>query len=170
MRKLYIDFTVPAKSKFPIFSWIIRVWQRVPYSHVRLRWENRYGQNVVLEARGTSVRFSGPIAQAQKPAKIIKTYTTEISKLEYVGLEKLGMEYTGVKYGIKQILGIAIANIFGLQKNPFADGQYSQVCSELVGRYFEEVLNIPIGRSLDMAGPREIDAFLQKLKSQNILD
>ena len=72
------------------------------------------------------------------------------------------MKYAGLKYGKKQILGIALVSVFNLKKNPFADGMRSQVCSELVGRFLEEVLKIDTKFDLDIAGPKEINLILSE--------
>lgn len=159
-RTIYIEFTRPKKSVFPIFSWLIRLWQRVPYSHVRIKYVNDFGQVMIFEARGTNVRFVGSIAQEQQPVVLLKQYSVILDQDECAKLRFLCMEYAGIKYGVKQVLGIALANLRGDKKNPFSDGKYSQVCSELVGRFLEEVKGWKLSVNLDIAGPREIDEQL----------
>lgn len=161
MYKVYVDFTKPKNKIFPIFSYIVRFVQNTPYSHVRLRWYSRSGIEIVYEASGSSVKLLGKKSGKIEKAKIIKSYEIKVSVEEYRKLISL-FEYASVSYGFLQILGIGIAHLFNLKKNPFADKRKSQVCSELLGLFLKKVKNWPVDFDLDIAGPREIDEFLQK--------
>lgn len=158
--KLVIEFTKPAECK-PL-SAIIRAVDNTPYSHVRLRWVNSVGVDIVYEASGTSIKFLGPIAQQSTPVKVLKSYSFELDREQYRELVKICMTYAGIKYGILQLFGIGLVRLFKLKKNPFADGRRSQVCSELVGRILIEVMGLPFDVNLDIAGPQDIEHFLEK--------
>lgn len=158
--KIFVEFTAPKKSKFPLFSWIIRAVQGTKYSHVRLRWENSVGTMVVYEASGSSVKFLGPLAQENNKVAVVKTFKIDISRQRYRELVKLCMENAGIDYGIKQVIGIGLVKLLKLKKNPFSDGRKSQVCSEIVGRFLEDVMNWDTGLDLDTAGPKELDVYL----------
>ena len=163
MRTLYIDFTRPIDKPFPVFSYGIRAVQGTPYSHVRLRWINSTGRQVIYEASGSSVKFVGTLAQEQSKVHIVKSYEIGLDRSRYRGLIDLCMEYAGVNYGKLQIIGIALAYLFNMSKNPLSSGKYSQVCSELVGRFLEEVMGFELHLNLDVAGPLQIDMVLEDL-------
>lgn len=159
---IYVEFTTPKCTKFKVFSWIIRKFQGTPYSHVLLRWDNSVGVNVVYEASGSMLKFLGPAATKNRYT-VHKSYKIKIEREAYRRLIKLCMENAGIDYGVKQILGIALVHIFRLKKNPFSDGRKSQVCSEIVGRFLEEVVGWETGLDLDVIGPKEIDDYLKKV-------
>lgn len=168
-RVLRIEFTKPQAGGFPIFSYGIRAVQRTEYSHVRLRWVNSTGRDIIYEASGSSIKFVGTLAQEKHKVEIVKFYEIDLDREHYRGLIDLCMTYADVSYGALQIFGMLIAYMFDMQKNPFADGRYSQVCSELVGRFLEEVMEFDVEANLDVAGPLQIDKCLEKLASRNLV-
>jgi len=168
-RILRIEFTKPVDKTFPIFSYGIRAIQRTKYSHVRLRWINSTGRDIVYEASGSSIKFVGTLAQKDHKVEVIKYYEIDLDREHYVGLIDLCMTYADVSYGVLQIFGMLIAYTFNMEKNPFADGKYSQVCSELVGRFLEEVMGWDVDVNLDVAGPLQIDQCLERLAARKLV-
>lgn len=65
-------------------------------------------------------------------------------------------------YRVWQILGIAIARLFSLKKNPFSSGRYAQICLELVAIFLMEVLKHTIQKDLDTVGLKKIKQYLDK--------
>lgn len=161
MYYLKAEFTSPNKW-FKPFAWAVQLFERTPYSHVRLLWNLPDGQEIVFEASGSHVKVIGEEARHNFPVKVHKAYTIALSAEEYDRLQGM-LKYSSLSYGTKQILGIALARIFRLKKNPFADGRRSQVCSELVALVFEEVLDVDVPEELDLVGPKGIADLLEKL-------
>jgi hypothetical protein len=168
-RTLRIEFTQPVGKICPVFSYGIRAIQGTKYSHVRLRWVNSTGRDVVYEASGSSVKFVGTLAQEHHQVKVIKYYEIDLDREHYRGLIDLCMTYADVTYGVVQIIGMLIAYTFDMKKNPFSDGKYAQVCSELVGRFLEEVMGFDVKVNLDVAGPLQIDQCLEELASRQLV-
>jgi hypothetical protein len=164
--QIYIEFTRP-KSLLKPFSWAIRAIENTKYSHVRIRWINSVGVDIVYEAAGDRVRFLGPLAQEDNKVDVIKSYCLELSRDEYRGLVKVCMENAGVQYGMLQIFGILLVRVFNLKKNPLSQGRKSQVCSEVVGRMLQEVLDIGHELDLDTAGPRDIQLYLERINNES---
>jgi len=150
-----IEFTKPKNPN--ILSRIISLIEGTEYSHVRLRF-NDY----VYEASGISVHFQGKIAQTYCPAELLHTYSVELDIEQYSKLLKLCMDNAGIEYGFKQLIGIGLVRLFGLKNNPFSDGRKSQVCSEIIGRFLQEILNIGKDLDLDIASPKDIKNVLDK--------
>lgn len=162
--KIEIQFTVPLETKLPL-SRLIRWVEGTDYSHVRLCWTNSVGIEIVYEASGSSVKFKGPLAQQSHPVHVIRSYKLEISKEQYKKLVVLCMKNAGVDYGIMQLIGIGVARLFGLKHNPFSRGQKRQVCSEVVGRFLQEVMGIGKSLDLDTVSPKDIeDVLIKELK------
>ena len=167
-RTITIEFTRPVGKKIPIFSYAIRAVQGTEYSHVRLKWKNRSGIDAIYEASGSTVGFIGTLAQQKHKVKVVKSYELHLDDSQYRGLIDLCMTYAGVNYGVLQIFGILLTSIFNLDSNPLSNGKYSQVCSELVGRFLEEVMGFNVNVDLDIAGPRQIDECLQDLVTRQL--
>lgn len=160
--KIKIGFSRTTK-KFAPFSWLIRWFQGISFSHVYLAWTSRgTGVEVVYHAAGTKLHFlSREIFD--KRAKTIEEFEFELTRTQYKQLLTLALTMAGINYGFKQVLGIGIAHIFRLKKNPLSQGRKSQVCSELVGYFIEDVLGKPLDVNLDIAGPKEIYEIVKKL-------
>lgn len=161
MYSVRIEFTSP-KKWFKPFALAVQLFEQTPYSHVRLVWQLPSGQEVIYEASGSQVKLIGENARKYYPVKVLKSFEVPITLDEYLKLNRL-LRFSGIKYGSLQILGIALARIFKLKKNPFSDGRRSQVCSELVGVFLEEVLDIDVPEELDLVGPKGIYDLLEKL-------
>ncbi|MDX1472508.1 MAG: hypothetical protein R3213_13500 [Flavobacteriaceae bacterium] len=151
MKEIFIDFTIPNNHFFPIVSWIIRIlqWKRglrfrdVP-SHVRYRWFDKYHEVWwVYEASKTSVHMSG---QSQfNNQKVLKTYKYEISPETKKDFVRYVNENVNKSYGFLQLIGLIFVVVFkrvGLKvSNPFADGNYTEVCVETVARGLKDVIS-----------------------------
>ena len=160
MTDLFIEFTRPSGAK-PI-SWAIRMIQGTPYSHVRFRWINSMGVEIIYEASGSRVKFIGPLAASSMKVDTVASVGYTLDRTQYRKLVEVCMTYAGVTYGTLQLIGIGLAQLFHLKKNPLSRGTKQQVCSELVGRVMEEVLGQKIPLDWDMAGPKEIYNWTQQ--------
>lgn len=168
MHKVYIEFTSPRKW-FQPFAWVVRQFERTPYSHVRLRWTSTTGEELIYEASGSSVKLIGRYAQPLFPVKIHHAYEFNLTREQYRKMIAL-FRYSSVSYGVWQVLGIALAKLFKLKKNPLARGKYTQVCSELVGRFLVDVLGELVGTDLDTATPRDLKEFLDNYPAATKID
>ena len=64
------------------------------------------------------------------------------------------MESAGLEYGVKQVFGIILADIFCLQENPFSDDE-QYVCSEWVAEKLED-FGYKFDKDLDLVKPIDI--------------
>jgi hypothetical protein len=148
-----------SRAKFPIFSWAIRLFEGTRYSHVFLRWTSGAGPEIVYEASGSRIRLINS-RYFDEIAETLHTYDFKIGRDDYRKLINFVMTNAGTEYGMKQVLGIALVKIFNLKKNPFSDGRASQVCSETIAYFLEEVMKYDIKFDKDIAGPKAIKRFL----------
>ena len=154
-----IEFTKSTKKFAPI-AWLIQKVQGTEYNHVQFRWHNSTGTNVIYHASGSQIHFLGEMAQEEMKSEVVKAYEFTVTKEQYRKLVKRCMEYAGVKYSFCQVLQIGVSQLFGIR--PWKSNQeYAQVCSEVVARVLEHVLQIDLNLDPDMAGPREIDIALE---------
>ena len=160
-RKLKIEFTRPSKGFAPL-SRAIRFIEGTPYSHVRLKWETGQGDDIVYEASGISIKFLGEKAQKARPVDVICSYSIDLSKDEYKALLYLCLSNAGLDYGFGQLIGILLHKLFSTNVNILSKGSNAQVCSEVVGRFLQDVIGIGREMDLDLVGPKDIQYMLEK--------
>jgi len=170
MRTLTIGFSKPINKRLPLFSWFIRLLEWTPYSHVYLRWKSgRFEKDLVYQASGTTVHFLMGW-RFDKKAETLDSFEIEMSEELHSLLVDKAMNYAGSDYGIKQVFGIAIvklARLFNKDiKNPFADGESTWVCSEIVKELIEDLgISIPVHR--DNVTPKDIYNILKEARDGN---
>ena len=162
-KKLYVEFTRP--KKFSFVSACIMMFERTKYSHVRFQWQEG-DQTMVYEASGSSVKFLGEIAQGQSPVVIASCFSFDLSDAQWQEFKRLRMKFAGIHYGVMQVAGIILSRIFRFKSNPFSNGQYSQICSEVVARILHDIFDVTTEFDFDMAGPRKIHKLLLKYEKE----
>jgi len=155
--KVVIGFSRPKNKIFPLFSWLVRLFQGgTKYSHVYVKWHSSYtNRDIIYEASGTSVRFVGGRLFNER-VHITDEFDIEITKETKRKIVQFCVDNAGIPYGCKQILGIALVKLFKLKRNPFRDGKESQVCAEAVGYILREKLGFDIQKDLDTADVKDI--------------
>ena len=161
MREVSIEFTRPS-SWFKPLSWAIRLIEGTPYSHVRLRFKKQNGIEMVYEASGTSVKFIGELSLQELKIDILHSYSIGLTNEQFSKMIDICVIHANLDYGKLQLLGILLVRIFGLKKNPLSRGRKSQVCSEIVGKFLQEILDIGHDLNLDIAGPKAIQDVLER--------
>ena len=180
---MVIGFSKPRNNKFPLFSWIIRLIEWTPYSHVYIRWWNHHHDEImVYEASGTVVKFLGGEAFKYKVDEL-EAYQLIVSAEARKEIVKFCIRNAGKPYGVKQIIGIGwskfrcalnklINKVFKTKlnervPNPFSDGKASQVCSEVIGYILRDQLGVKIQADLDVAGPRMLNEITRNIPNVN---
>ena len=171
---IYIGFSKPKDHKLPILSWLIRAFEGfIGYSHSYIRWySSKIGLNLCYHASGTQVHFLGS-KLFDKKINIVHEYRTYISEEAYTELLRFCIKNAGVKYGVKQLLGIVwvrVNKLLGKRvKNPYADGDKSRICTEVVGHIIRDVLHHELSEDLDKylesAGLKELKKLLDQSNS-----
>ncbi len=169
---LVIGFSKPKGKIFPIYSWLIRLFQgNTKYSHVYIRWYSKKADaHIHYHASGRSVHFLCK-EEFDKHIDPIEEYEVRISDEGYAKLLHFCMTNAGKDYGLQQAVGIAwvyINKLFGKKiKNPWADGNKSWICSELVGSIIVDVIGSKMESGvfieLDSADPKDIKNIVANL-------
>lgn len=151
---IYIEFTTP-RSKWALYSRIIRWVQKTSYSHVRLRFYYKKDAYVFEAIKGKVIfrhlKFDD-LTNVQIVHKF-KIHTTE-EQAKQIYFECFQMQ--GIKYSFLQALGIGIANLLNLKQNPFPNNETAQICSETVYRVLKNTCNIDIVLDAERIGPKEL--------------
>lgn len=140
---LRIGFSKP-KTGFPLLSWIIRLYEGVPFSHVYMRWQTKSGLWLCYHASGIQVNFLGPAA-FEHHIHIVEEFEYEVSEEHAHVFRDYCIEQCGKPYALKELFGIVLADLFQLKKNPLSGGEWIQYCAELLARSWEKLT----GQQLD---------------------
>ena len=145
LRAITIGFSKPINRFFPIFNWLIRWYEKTPYSHVFIL----YDENKIIEATGAGVEKDKDLETWEKKSEIIIQKQIEITEEAY----QLILNYKKVKhYGYLQIIGLVLAKAFRLNWNIFPN---DKICSELVAEVLE-LSGYKINKNKNLVTPKDI--------------
>lgn len=150
-----IQFTRPANVTFPWFSWMVRLFEGTDYSHVRLMWKTGRGVPCVYEASAGGLHFKGPIAD-RGSVEIIYEFSVWITQYDKGRLVDMCVRHAGLEYGKRQVLGIALARLMGVNYNPLSRGSRRQICSEVVLGFLSDICGWKTDLNRDLAGIKDI--------------
>ncbi len=157
MSTFKVGFSRPRKFWAP-FSWLIRLFDQTPYSHVYVRfYSSKYDRWLVYQASHTFVNFYGMPAFDEE-ALTIREFDIDVSDDARTKVIQFAIDNAGVQYDIKTVFGIAIVRIAAMfghtMTNPLGNGR-GYFCSELVGSILLE-LGLADGVDLSTLTPRGI--------------
>lgn len=158
LNSIFIGFST-ARDPNPI-AWVIRKVEGTPYSHVYLEIKSEsLARSLIYHASHTTLHFTG-LQRFAQTNKIIEEFELLVTDEQQQQILQYCIDHADTPYGAMELLGIGWVRLcrkFGKKvRNPFRDGQRTQVCSELIGN----VLRI-LGEKIDPAmleteGPRWI--------------
>lgn len=155
---MIVGFSRPKKWK--LFSAVVKWYLKTPYSHVYMKFYSKsLDRWIVYEAVGNGVRFIGQ-KLFDETVDIIKEFEIDISDEKQKELLVWCVDNSGVKYGCLQLIGIFIANILKLKRNPFKSGK---ICSELIAEAIENAGIYKFKKDLNLVTPKEIYNLLMAM-------
>lgn len=167
MKNITIGFSKP-RSKWTILSWIIRKIEKVPFSHVYVKFRSdSLDRDIIYQASGTSVNFVGS-PRFHESSMTVEEYTFEVSDVIYRSIIQYAIDNAGKPYGKRELIGMGLvraAALFGKNiKNPFRDGESSYICVELAGVLLWTAGLIKDATELESIG---LSGFYQLMKDLN---
>lgn len=170
MRKVSIGFSKP--HDLSCISKAIMAVEDTDFSHSFVTWKDRdIDRRKVFEAVGAGVRIVGNKFFKSK-SKIIHLFEFEVNEKIVVWLDQYSHDNAGKPYGYKHILGLLLMRIgnWGARKvgkpnhfkNPFKDGNYSQICVEAGAYVIEQGLGVDLPGNVEDYGLREYLAFCRQ--------
>jgi hypothetical protein len=166
MNNIIIGFSKPKKWK--LFAWLIMKGYNIPYDHVYIRFHSdKYDRDLIYQASGTKVNFTSPIVFSDDN-DIIKEFSIETDDENKTKVMQFAIDNAGKPYGIKEAFGLALVRILDIVnitiKNPFADGEFTYVCSEMGWLILEKLRsNIKIDKDPDDITPLDLYNILSNL-------
>jgi hypothetical protein len=166
MRQITIGFS-KACTSFPIFSWLILLTQKTPYSHVYLKYNDEYLKRVVyFQASHTLVNYMAETTFLSQET-VIKEFTFNVSDESFVTVQKFAVDNAGKPYGLKEIFGLALvqlASLFNIKiQNPFKDAGTTWICDQLQAALLETCENVVLPMPLDQMRPQDVYNLVSSL-------
>lgn len=158
-----IGFSRPKNKFFPIFSWLIRLIERTPYSHVYIKIYSSDGNYFIYQASGTQVNIVGS-KYFEHGAEVVKEYSLPISPEQRRQLLKFVAQECGAPYSSTQILNIACRMLFG--KGFLSNKGY--VCSEIAAIVLKDIYNFKLEKDENILTPKDIDMLLAQVETEKI--
>lgn len=167
---MHIGFSRPTEDT--LISRAIRLVERTPYSHVYVRfYSENLDRHLCFHANIDNVHFLR-YSKFLKKNTVIEEFEIELNPEQKKKAMQFCIDRAAIRYGTTQLIGMGIIRLvrawFGIKiKNPFADKERRQVCSELVG-YLLSHLGYPIDTTaLETEGPAFIYKFCQEICKKN---
>lgn len=169
MATIIVGFSRPRKFFAP-FSWLIRLIDWTPYSHTYIKfYSQKYDCWLVYQASGLFVNFFGPSAFARE-ALVIEEFDLEIDDATMISVVKFAIQTAGVPYGVTEIVGIGWVKFmafFGKKiRNPFRNGKFTFICSELVAEILVQHLGVQIQEDVETMTPKDVYNYVSHIKAK----
>lgn len=161
MRNITIGFS-KSKKKLAIGSMAIRLFEGTKFSHVYIKHNTRYEIPIIYQATGAGVNFVS-MNSFNKHHEIVDEFNIQVTDDNFDRYMKFALSNSGDEYSHMQILGIALAKIFRLDKNPFYESKYGYVCSELVFTALGEMGTIKIDKDSNLVTPRDLYLLIKQI-------
>lgn len=160
---MYIGFSTHRGFNIP--SFLIRLFEHTPYSHVYVRIPSEsLDRQLIYEASGLKVHFNN-LNNFIQHSKIIKEFRLEISDETKKKTLQFAIDNLEKDYSLKQLIGmiwVRTGKLFGKKwKNPFPSGRSAYICSELVAAILEEI-GFKIEEDLDSIDPKDVYELMER--------
>jgi hypothetical protein len=158
MATLTIGFSKPS-SRFALFGKAIMLYQRTNYSHCYIQFDTNSGSTLICQASKGMLNFMSPRAFELHNVRV-KEFKLEVSTEKLGQIKKKSMDKAGLPYSVWQIIGITLADLLKLKKNPLDRNEDTFVCSEWVGQVLESI-GADLDKDLSLLTPKDIYNYLE---------
>lgn len=156
MRSITIGFSKPHNRILPVFSWLIRWFDKTEFSHVYVKWTMKSGKPIIYQASGHQVNFIGN-KRFELKNSVVKEFQFEIDELKFGKFLDWSVDESGAPYSVLLAIGMGISKALKLKKN-FLGGKDMYVCSKIAG-FFLATCVVEFnynGNTSDMLTPKDI--------------
>lgn len=136
---MYITIGFSTTKTWRPIAAIIRKVENRPYSHVYLKFRSEsLDRDLIYHASQDDINFMNMQMFLEKNV-VIKEFVIPVTPEEKRAIMQYSIDRLGIPYGMIQLIGMGLVRItkmwFGIKiRNPWRDGEKTQVCLELVGR------------------------------------
>ncbi len=166
MKTITIGFS-KACTFFPIFSWLIMLTERTPYSHVYLKIKDKQTNRLVhYQASHSFCNCMGEKVFESQETKI-KEFSFKVSDASFVKVKQFSIDAMGKPYGVLSILGLTwvqLLKCFGIKiQNPFRDNGRTYICSQFVATLLKTCEGIKMPENINDITPKDLYPIIEGL-------
>jgi hypothetical protein len=166
MKQITVGFS-KACTAFPIFSWLILLTQKTPYSHVYLKYSDSGLQRIVyFQASHTYVNIVGENVFLAEET-IVQEFNFNVSDISFLAVQQFVVDNAGKPYGVLEICGLALVQLASLInwriKNPFQDAGKTWICDQLVAALLSACENVQLPMPINDLTPKDVFALVSQL-------
>lgn len=166
MQQITIGFS-KSSATFPIFSWLIILTQKTPYSHVYVKYNDPDLNRVMYyQASHTVVNYmSEAVFLAQET--VVQEFTFSVSDESFIAMEQFAADNAGKPYGTLEIIGLGVvqlASLFNIKMhNPLREAGSTWICDQLIAAMLAACNNVKLPMPLDDMTPQDVYAMVKSL-------
>jgi hypothetical protein len=138
MREVCV-FVSKSKKKPPIGGWLIMLIQWRKFSHIGLKWTTSRGREIIYQASGHQVNFTGGYWVDQQH-KIVDEFYFQLDDKTFGELSDFCVDEAGAPYSITKGIGAWASRCLGLERNAISRDPRSYVCSLLMAKLLENYI------------------------------
>jgi hypothetical protein len=165
MDKIIIGFST--RKKFNFLSWLIRTAEGTKYSHCYIKfYSETYDSWLIYQASETMINFMSE-EQFLIANKYVEEYELTLTHTTKVALIRNAVRKAGITYGFLQLFGMMLSFFadkwFNWEiENPFADGEKTQACSDLLYYDLKDEVDFKDFRP-EYDGPKKINKIISQI-------
>lgn len=157
MRIIIVGFSKP-KSKFALIGQLIRLYTGAEFSHCYIKFP---ASQLISQASKGTVNFTHE-AVFLKNNEVVKEFHIPVTDVQFEQVARYAIMTAGKSYSVPQIIGIMIADLFRLNRNPLDVQKETFICSEYLGQILR-LLGIQLTKHLSLLTPKDLYLKLREL-------
>lgn len=157
MKTIIIGFSKP-KSKFAFIGHLIRLYTGADYSHCYIKFP---ASQLISQASKGTVNFTHEAVFLQSNV-IVKEFHIPVTTTQFEQVARYAIRTAGKSYSYLQIMGIMIADLLRLDRNPLDMEKETFICSEYLGQILR-LLGIQLDKHLSLLTPKDLYIKLVKI-------
>ena len=156
MIDIVIGFSKP-KSRFALFGHLIRFYTGADFSHCYVRF---ISSQLISQASDGMVNLTHQEVFTTDNV-IVEEIRIPVSNSQFEQIMGYVIKNAGRPYSYLQIVGIIVADLLGLNRNPLDMNKKTFVCSEYLGQILR-ILGITANKHLSLLTPVDIYNMVKK--------
>jgi hypothetical protein len=166
MKNITIGFS-KASTTFPIFSWLILLTQKTPYSHVYLKYTDEMTNNIMYWQASHTVVNSMDSEVFLGQETVIQEFNFQVSDAAFLAWMNFFEAQDGKPYGVLEIFGlllVELASLFNIKiTNPVKDAGTTWICDQAIAAGLNACENITLPMPLNDMRPQDVYALVSTL-------
>jgi hypothetical protein len=160
--EIVIGFSKP-KSPFSFFGHLIRLYSGEDYSHCYIKFR---ASKLISQASKGMVNFTHESVFLEHNT-IVKEFSVPVTVEQFKQIADYSILTAGRPYSILQVIGILVADILNLNRNPLDMDKSTFICSEYLGQILI-ILGLRITKHLSLLTPEDIYIEMRRVYGQKI--